>query len=279
MAFQKSDYIASYLKKNDIERYFSTLILPKKHQKAAQALFAFNAEVSSISLKVKEPASGEIRLAWWREILEGKREKEAIQNPIASVFLEVFKDYNLPTEPIIKLLEARQFDLYNDKMPNVELFETYAGETNSILYQYVAMILNDGNQIKNGDAAGYIGVAHALIGHVNALGYNAARSRLFLPIDVFKAHGISGQQIFEGKKSKQLDAAIADFCEMAQDHLKKSRAAIKLLPKNTHVAFAYFFVLEKQLNLLKKQKSFALKSTKSLSNFKILLSLVFRSQL
>jgi phytoene synthase len=275
MAIKKSDFIASYLKQNDIERYFFTLILPKKHQKAVQTLLAFNAEVSSISLKVKEPASGEIRLVWWREILEGKRAKEATQNPIANDFLAMLKDYNLPTAPLIKLLEARQFDLYNDKMPNIELFETYAGETSSILYQYIVMILNDGSQVKNGDAAGHIGVAHALIGHINALGFNASRSRLFLPIDVFKAHGISEQQLFEGKKSEHLDAAIMVFCELAQSHLEKGRAAIKKLPKKLRPAFGNVSLLEKKLQLLQRQKTFALHSPNSLSNLQILVQLIF----
>ena len=46
--------------------------------------------------------------------------------------------------PLLRLIAARRFDLYDDPMPDLATFEGYAGETVSVLYQLAAMILNGG---------------------------------------------------------------------------------------------------------------------------------------
>ena len=94
-------------------------------------------------------------------------------------------------------------------MPDLATFEGYAGETVSVLYQLAAMILNDGEPVETGDAAGHLGVAHALIGHLRAFGYNASRGRLFLPWSILAANGVHEQEIFEGRVSEGLLAGLA----------------------------------------------------------------------
>ncbi len=112
------------------------------------------------------------------------------QNPLADALLDAIAEYGLPVPALQRLIEARRFDLYDDPMPDVPSFEGYAGETVSVLYQLGAMILNGGRPVEPGDAAGHLGVAHALIGHLRAFGYNAAQGRIFLPWSVLAANGV-----------------------------------------------------------------------------------------
>ncbi len=245
-----------------------------------QSLYAFNAEISAIGLRVNEPASGEIRLKFFSDLLEGEGRGDISSNPIASNFLALLKKHNLTIAPLVRLIEARRFDLYSDVMPDKKSFEGYAGETSSLLYQYSAMIINDGAPLENGDAAGHLGVAHALIGHILSLGFNASRGRVFLPFEVFQAFGVSEQQLFEGKASEQLDAALESFCEMAGEHLNKARLAIKTVPKNTRPAFAYISVLDKQLSKLRRNNNSATlltQSPNSLSDMQIMGQLILWS--
>ena len=272
---KNENIIADFLKKNDIERYYSSILIDKKHRASVQVLFAFNAEISTISLKVSEPKAGEIRLVWWREILEGKRKEEAEQNPIAFALLKMLNKYNLSKLPLISLIEARHFDLYNDKMDDMVMFEGYAGEVFSIIYQYVAQILNNGKPLENGNAAGHIGVAHALIIHINSFAFNASRMQLFLPYAVFQTHGINEKQIFAMQENEKFNAVMTDFLQITNEHLNKAKAAIKLMPKNTKSSFAYIGVLEKQIKLIKKsnKNNNGLQISKSLANIQILLQL------
>ena len=151
-------YASQYLKDNDRDRYFATLVLPPKERAAVTALYAFNADIASVRERAREPAAGEIRLQWWADALTGSGHGNVRQNPLADALLSVVAEYGLPTPPLTRMISARRFDLYQDPMPDLPTFEGYAGETVSALYQLGAMILNSGKPVETGDAAGHLGV-------------------------------------------------------------------------------------------------------------------------
>lgn len=241
------DYVSSFLREADRDRYFAALLIRDDARAAVQALYAFSADVASIRDRAREPAAGEIRLQWWVDGLKGEGYGNVRQNPLAAALLDTMARYNLPAVPLLRLLAARRFDLYQDPMPDTASFEGYAGETVSVLYQLVAMILNGGEEIETGDAAGHLGVAHALIGHLRAFGYNASQGRLFLPWNIFAANGVAEGELFTGAESEALFAALGQIADLASDHLGKARTAIRALPKPLRPAFAPIALLDLQL--------------------------------
>jgi len=238
-----SDAVAEALRELDRDAYFASLFVPGDKRDAVQALWAFGAEIAAAPGRVSEPMPGEIRLQWWTDALEGAARDQAEQNPVAAAVLRAIADYDLPTGPLVRLIAARRFDLYQDPMPDMATFEGYAGETVSILFQYTAAVLAGGSMPETGDAAGHLGVARALAGHVRAFGFNAARGRIFLPISVFKGHGVPESQIFAGTTSPGLAAALTEFVDAADGHRHHARDAIGLIEKRVRPAFAAFALL------------------------------------
>jgi phytoene synthase len=204
---------------------------------------------------VSEPAPGEIRLQWWRDAIDGAGHGAVASNPIAAAFLETIEKHELPTGPLTRLIAARRFDLYQDPMPDIETFEGYAGETNSVVYQMAAMILGAREAEATSDAAGHLGVAHALTGHLRALGVNAARGRIFIPVSVLKANGVMEQQLFSGQMNDGLVSAVRQLAEIAKTHLSKAQLAIKTVPKKARPAFAGAALLTAQLRATAKASS------------------------
>ena len=241
---------AATLRELDLDRYFATLVLPGASRAPVQALFAFSAEIASIRERVREPMPGEIRLQWWVDALEGRGHGEVRQNPIADALLAAIGEYGLPTAPLVRLLEARRFDLYHDPMPDLPTFEGYAGETVSVLYQLAAMVLNGGGPVEAGDAAGHLGVAQALVGHLRAFGYNAAHGRIFLPWSVFAANGVSETDILAGRPGPGLGAARAQLLELAREHAAKAENAVAALPRGLRPAFRAAALLRPQIRRL-----------------------------
>ncbi|MGV3490700.1 MAG: phytoene/squalene synthase family protein [Devosia sp.] len=239
-------YAASFLREADRDRYYATLLLRSPEREAVQALYAFAADVATIRDRAREPAAGEIRLQWWADALKGDGHGNVRQNPIAAALLDATERYSLPTGPLLRLIAARRFDLYQDPMPDVSSFEGYAGETVSVLYQLAAMVLNGGNEVETGDAAGHLGVAHALAGHLRAFGYNASKGRIFLPMSVFAANGVTDGEILSGTESEGLFAALAQIGELVAEHVAKAQAAIAALPKGLRPAFAPVAIVGKQ---------------------------------
>ncbi len=240
-------YAAQFLRDTDRDRYLATLVVPEGMREAITALYAFNAEIAVIPERAREPAAGEIRLRWWLDALAGEGHGDVRANPIADPLLSTIDEYRLPATAFSRLLEARRFDLYNDPMPDIATFEGYAGETVSALYQLAAMILNGGKAIDTGDAAGHLGVAHAMIGHLRAFGYNAARGRIFLPWQVFATCGVKESDVLAGQPNEGLAVALTRIAELAAEHLRKAEAAITALPRELWPAFAPIAVLKAQL--------------------------------
>lgn len=253
MGNESGRHAAEFLRRHDRDRYYATLVVPPEHRDAVQALYAFSADVASIRERAREPAPGEIRLQWWADALSGTGHGNVRQNPLADALLAAIERYRLPADPLQRLIAARRFDLYGDPMPDVASFEGYAGETTSVLYHLAAMILNDGHAVEAGDAAGHLGVAHALIGHLRAFGLNASQGRLFLPLSIFTSNGVMEGEIFAGTMSEGLLAAHAQLIELAQDHLDRADAAIAALPVPQRLAFAPVALLRRQLMRIGKQ--------------------------
>lgn len=270
---ESARHAVEYLRSNDRERYFATLVLPGRARDAVTALYAFNADLASVRDRAREPAAGEIRLQWWIDALEGEGHGAVRQNPLADALLDAIAEYALPTPAIVRMIEARRFDLYDDPMPDMPTFEGYAGETASALYQLSAMILTGGRPVEPGDAAGHLGVAHALVGHLRAFGYNASKGRIILPLDVFTTCGVTDAEIRAGKASENLSVALTRFADLATQHLDEGDAAVAGLPKALRSAFALRAVLRAQLKSLDLDAPFA--PARDIADWRKLLLLTF----
>jgi phytoene synthase len=241
------EHAAKLLRETDPDRYFATLVLPGDSRPYVTALYAFNADVAGIRDRVSGPAPGEIRLQWWSDALSGDGHGEVRQNPIADSLFETIEKFSLPTGTFLRLIGARRFDLYDDPMPDLETFEGYAGETASTLLQLSAMILNAGKPVETGDAAGHLGVAQALIGHIRALGYTSSQGRIMLPWSLLQANGVQETELFRGQGSEGVHEALSQMGEIAADHFAKAETAIAQLPAHLRPAFAIVTLLKRQL--------------------------------
>ena len=248
MSAESFAHAADALRSGDRDRYLTTLVLTGPHRDAITALYAFNADIASIRERVSGPVPGEMRLQWWSDALAGEEHGAVHQNPVADALLQTIERYGLPTGTLLRLIGARRFDLYDDPMPNLPTFEGYAGETVSTLYQLAAMILNNGQAIETGDAAGHLGVAHAMIGHLRAFGPVSAQGRIMLPWSILEANGVRESEIFAGTESEGLFEALGQVAELATGHLAKAEAAIAVLPSALKPAFASVAVLKAQLS-------------------------------
>ncbi|AEQ51485.1 phytoene/squalene synthase family protein [Pelagibacterium halotolerans] len=244
---------ADQLRELDRDRYAASLVIPAQYRAAVQSVFAFSAEIAAIRERVSEPVPGEIRLQWWVDAIEGEGHGAIASNPVADALFRTLERHELPSGPLLRLLAARRFDLYHDPMPDIGQFEGYAGETVSVLYQYAAMILAGGPVDQAADAAGHLGVAQALAGHVRAFGYNASRGQLFLPLALFAAHGVREADIYAGKDSEGLRAALAQAGELAQGHADKAAHAVAELDGSIKPAFASLALVRADIRALARQ--------------------------
>ena len=120
---------ADLVRTHDFARYASTLFLPQAERRALLAVYAFNVEISRVREQVSQPLPGEMRLQWWTDMLEGAGHGGVEGNPVAAELLQTIREFRLPVEPLSRLIEEHQFDLYNDPMPSMAALEGYVTDT------------------------------------------------------------------------------------------------------------------------------------------------------
>ena len=151
--------VQDMLRRHDRDRYLSTFFAPDAKRPHLLALYAFNAEVTRIRGLVSDPNIGMIRLQWWRDTIESGT---GGGHPVAEALFSAIAEGSLPKQALLDLVTAREFDLFQDRMPGLTELEAYLGETHSRLIQMAAMILDRDAVTKASDAAGLAGVAQGL---------------------------------------------------------------------------------------------------------------------
>jgi len=240
-------YCLSTLRELDRDRYLACLLMPEAMQRDMAALYLFNAEIARVRDLVREALPGEIRLQWWRDLLE-KSARGEDAGPLAAALFDVIGRHRLPRQVLMSMCEARIFDLYDDPMPSRNDFEGYAGETASALIQLGLMIAAPASAQSYSEAAGHAGVAQAVAGAILLMPRHVARGQVYLPLDILSAAGLDREAFLARKDRARIDAAIEIFATFGQEHLTKARGH---LPSSAE-AFAPFLPVALTRDVLKR---------------------------
>ena len=221
------DYGAELVRATDRDRFIASLFAPAEHRGSIYAMYAFNSEVSRVREVAREPLPGEIRLQWWSDVINRGRDDEARANPVAAALLTTIERYRLSSAKLIDLIEARRFDLYDDPMATIADLETYAGKTSSALFALAAQILAGADAEAVSAPAG---IAFAIAGLLRAFPRHAARGQLYVPMELLDRHQVRPHDIFAGRSSAGLQAALAELRDLGRRHLDTAHRRMAALP-------------------------------------------------
>ena len=229
-------HCADLVRAQDRDRFLAALFAPEAARRHLFALAAFNVEVARVRDVAREALPGEVRLAWWREVIEGGGRGDVEGHPVAAALLDTITRFALPRASLAAIADARIFDLYDDPMPRLGDLEGYAGETASALLQLSALVLAPAAAAQTGDASGHGGVALALTGLMRSFPIHAARGQCFLPLDLLARHGIGREAAVSGTVTPALLAALADLRGEALRHISAAGAAFAKVADRAAIA-------------------------------------------
>lgn len=230
-------HCATLVREQDQDRYIAGLYASEDRRAALYALYAFSLEIARVRALVSEPLPGEVRLQWWRDVLEGQPAGETQAHPVAAALLDTVRRYRLPIAPLTALIDARIFDLYDDPMPSLRDLEGYAGETSSALIRLACLILAGGRDPGGATACGHAGVAYALTGLMRAFPWHAAEGQVYLPADILSRNGVTRDDIVRGRGGPGVLYTLKELREIARNHLKKLASLGESIPPTLKPAF------------------------------------------
>jgi phytoene synthase len=233
---QAAQFCAELVRSHDFARYASTLFVPADLRRGLLAIYAFNAEISRVRELVSQPLPGEIRLQWWTDMLAGEGHGGVEGNPVAAELKRAIQNWHLPVERLSRLVDEHQFDLYNDPMPTMAALEGYIGDTSSALFSLGAAIAGwQSPEIEH--LARHAGLAQGIAHVMAALPLDAARRQLFVPLQLLESHGTGMEEVFAGKETPKLRAALNQLIGEGRGHLKTALELLEDMPPDVRPVF------------------------------------------
>lgn len=143
MAFdQDLTACAGLVQRGDPDRFAATMAAPVAARAGLFAIYAFNVEVSRAPWVTQESMIAEMRLQWWRDVLEeiragGPVRRHEVATPLARVLSPDMAGR------LDALVEARRWDIYRDPFEDMAAFRTHLETTSGLLLLAAARSLGE----------------------------------------------------------------------------------------------------------------------------------------
>src|SRR3954447_23588970 len=130
---------AAIVRRHDRDRYQTALFAPADRRESLFALYAFNYEVARVREAVTTPMLGQIRLQWWREIVDAAYAgTPARRHEVAQPLVAAIAGFGLSRTYFERIIDTRERDLDDAPPPNLTALVDYAEGTSSTL-QFLAL--------------------------------------------------------------------------------------------------------------------------------------------
>jgi phytoene synthase len=223
---------------SDRDRYLAALFAPAEARPHLHALYAFASEIARVRTVVREPLPGEIRLQWWRDVLNGDARGEVSANPVAAALLDTVARCDLPKDRLVALIDAHAFDLYDDAMASLADLDAYAERISGTLFASAAQVLGGKAEADASMAAAApAGIAWGVAQRLCSFPRDLARRQMFVPLDLLAQHDVTRGEVEARHDTAGLRAALAGLRDHVRAAFARFAAAASDMPETCAPAF------------------------------------------
>ena len=145
----------------------------------------------------------------------------------------------------------RFFDLYDDAPLTLEALESYINDTASALFSLGAAICGrQSDEIEH--LARHAGLAQGIAQMIAALPLDASRRQLFVPLQLLQQYGSGIEEVFAGKETLKLRAALDQMITEARGHLKTAFALLADAPPVVKPVFLPLALVRRDLQRMSR---------------------------
>jgi len=201
----------------DFDRYAATLFTPRRHRAALWVLLAFHTEIARTREIVSEPMIGQIRLQWWREVIEAAVAGGPVRaHEVAEPLTAAIRDGRLEAPRLSALIDGRERDLDDTPIADEAALLDYADETGGALLEAMARAIDPEGATP---AIRALGRGWALTGLLRAAGFQARQGRQMVPVSLLRDAGAGPRDLLEQRSTEGVRAAAEAVAGMARDSL------------------------------------------------------------
>ncbi len=166
---------AALLERGDPDRFVATMAAPPVAREVLFPLFAFNLEVARAPWVATEPMIAEMRLQFWRDVVEDiGNGKQPRAHKVAEPLAQIIEPNHV--DSLDALIEARRWDIYRGAFEDETHFEKYINATSGNLIWTAAQLL--GAETSAEEAVRDLAYAAGIAGLLRAAPELEARGRI-----------------------------------------------------------------------------------------------------
>jgi 15-cis-phytoene synthase len=178
---------ADLLLRGDPDRFAAVMAAPVAARARLFPLYAWNLEVARAPWVTKEHLIAEMRLQWWRDVVENAASGAARAHEVAGPLHQVIRDADLPLDVMDCLMVARRADIDTAPFDDQAALDGYLEETGAGLMWLAARALGADGRAEA--AVRGFGWAAGLANYLQAVPVLIARGRT--PLVDASAQGIA----------------------------------------------------------------------------------------
>ncbi len=196
-------------------------LLPRARREAMYAIYAFCREVDDIADEGGTPAEKQQALAAWREEIE-RLYAGAPSRPTAEALLGPLRDYGLPKEEFLAVIDGMEMDAREDiRAPSLADFRLYcrrvAGAVGVLSVHAFGATEPEARELAlaEGDALQFTNI-------LRDVAEDAERGRLYLPRELLQRHGIEATDPMTVLADPRLPAVCRDLAALAEERFAEA---------------------------------------------------------
>jgi phytoene synthase len=240
------------VRRHDRDRYQTALFAPARLREALLALYAFNYEIARVRESVTEPMLGQIRLQWWREVVDAAYAgAPPRQHPVVLPLTAAIRELRLSRRHFDRLIDSRERDLAEEPPATLAALEDYAEGSSAPLVELALEALGlrePGPQ----EIARQVGIGYALAGLLRAMPFHAHARRSYIPTDIAEPEELAPGDYAAGRATTALRPVVREIAEIAAHHLSAARERNAAVPRSAIAALLPAVIAQRWLTRLRR---------------------------
>ena len=114
------DACARLVEQGDPDRFAATMAAPLAARARLLPLYAFNLEVARAPWVASEPMIAEMRLQWWRDVLDDPARRA---HEVAGPLHDLIREAALPVDVLDRMAAARRWDVWREPFEDRAAFD------------------------------------------------------------------------------------------------------------------------------------------------------------
>lgn len=215
---------------------FAFCVLPAEKRDAMCALYAFCREVDDVADDESSPVDERRkRLDEWRSDLKKIYDGNEPSIEVNRELKEIINKYKLPYFLFDELLKGVGMDLEIKRYNTFDELDLYCYRVASVVGLLSLEIFGYTEQ-KTKEFAIHLGKALQFTNILRDVRNDAARGRIYIPLEEMKRFGVSEEEILNGVYSERFRKLAESIAERAKNHFRQARKTLPTEDKNSMIA-------------------------------------------